>query len=211
MRASLRLREILATHMELAWKLSEFEARRGKHDRQIVALIEAVCRLSAPSPTRRQKPIGFPPGAGGQGEEEADAVKPRCATGSWQGVGVAGSWGQPLDYASSEKLVGGFWPRIRASICFSCTYANGTSSRIWARVPRAGCAAARPLRTRGFRPSPSVKGEVCRGAFSNRPRRRRGLTLEGTLRRGQVRFGRRCGRDVPPIRPESTHKNHRRA
>jgi ORF6N domain len=52
MRAFVRLREILATHEELARKVAQ-------HDRQITALFEHVKALLEPPPPPKKPPIGF--------------------------------------------------------------------------------------------------------------------------------------------------------
>jgi hypothetical protein len=58
-RAFVKLREMLASHSELAKKLGELERHLGKHDRQIIALVEAIRQLMAPPPEQRRKPTGF--------------------------------------------------------------------------------------------------------------------------------------------------------
>jgi len=57
-RAFLRLRQMLATHKELAAKLAELEARIEGHVENITALFEAIRQLIAP-PAKPRKPIGF--------------------------------------------------------------------------------------------------------------------------------------------------------
>jgi hypothetical protein len=57
-RAFIRLREILATHKQLARKLAELEERFGEHDEQIQVIIEAIQQLMAPTDKPRKK-IGF--------------------------------------------------------------------------------------------------------------------------------------------------------
>jgi phage regulator Rha-like protein len=58
MRAFVRLREILATHRQLAGKLAELERRMATHDEQIQAIFEAIRQLlNAPEPPRGR--IGF--------------------------------------------------------------------------------------------------------------------------------------------------------
>ena len=42
MRAFVRIREMLSTHKELAFKLEELERKAGIHDQTIVQLIEAI-------------------------------------------------------------------------------------------------------------------------------------------------------------------------
>jgi len=54
-RAFIRLREILATHKDLARKLEELEK---KYDRQFAVVFDAIRQLMAP-PKTKQKPIGF--------------------------------------------------------------------------------------------------------------------------------------------------------
>ena len=58
MRAFVRLREILATHHELAKKLDQLER---KYDEQFKAVFDAIRQLMEPR-TPRKKPIGFQPG-----------------------------------------------------------------------------------------------------------------------------------------------------
>lgn len=57
-RAFVRLREILATHKELARKLSELETRIEAHDEGIAALFDAIRQLMEP-PGKPQRRIGF--------------------------------------------------------------------------------------------------------------------------------------------------------
>jgi len=57
-RAFVRLRQVLATHKELAAKLAELEARIEGHDENITALFEAIRQLMTP-PAKPRKPIGF--------------------------------------------------------------------------------------------------------------------------------------------------------
>ena len=57
-RAFVRLRQMLATHKELAAKLAELETRIETHDENITALFEAIRQLMEP-PARPRKPIGF--------------------------------------------------------------------------------------------------------------------------------------------------------
>jgi hypothetical protein len=56
MRAFVKLRELLATHQELAQRLEELEMKFQKHDRQIREVFDAIRALLASSPKR---PIGF--------------------------------------------------------------------------------------------------------------------------------------------------------
>jgi hypothetical protein len=57
-RAFVKLREVLATHKELAQKLSELEGRVTGHDEHIQSLFEAIRRLMASPVTKRWR-IGF--------------------------------------------------------------------------------------------------------------------------------------------------------
>jgi hypothetical protein len=57
-RAFIRLREILATHKELAGKLGELEKKIEGHDDEITALFEAIRQLMEP-PETSGKRIGF--------------------------------------------------------------------------------------------------------------------------------------------------------
>jgi ORF6N domain-containing protein len=58
MRAFVKLREMLETNRELARKFSELEKRVGKHDSEIVAILEAIRQLMAPAEKPRRE-IGF--------------------------------------------------------------------------------------------------------------------------------------------------------
>lgn len=58
MRVFVRLREMMATHKELAVKLRELEGRIQDHDEQIVAIFEAIRQLMTPPDPPRKK-IGF--------------------------------------------------------------------------------------------------------------------------------------------------------
>ena len=60
MRVFVRLREMMATHKELAVKLGELEGRMQEHDEQIVAIFEAIRQLMSPPETPRKR-IGFEP------------------------------------------------------------------------------------------------------------------------------------------------------
>ena len=60
MRAFVRLREMLATHRELAQKLKELESKLESHDHQIRSIFQTIRQLMAPpEPPRRR--IGFHP------------------------------------------------------------------------------------------------------------------------------------------------------
>lgn len=59
MRAFVKLREVLATHKELADRLAELERRMDKKDREIMAVFEAIRELMTPPPDPPKNPIGF--------------------------------------------------------------------------------------------------------------------------------------------------------
>ena len=58
MRAFVKLRRTLETSRELAQKFSELEQRVGKHDEEIVGILEAIRQLTAP-PENPRREIGF--------------------------------------------------------------------------------------------------------------------------------------------------------
>jgi phage regulator Rha-like protein len=59
MRAFVKLREILSAHKELAKKLSELEQKIERHDKEIVAIFQAIRQLMAPPPAQPKRKIGF--------------------------------------------------------------------------------------------------------------------------------------------------------
>lgn len=62
MRAFVKLREVLATHKDLARKLENLEKKYEKHDTQIKAVFDAIRQLLAPAqPPRRRIGFGVPP------------------------------------------------------------------------------------------------------------------------------------------------------
>ncbi len=56
-----RLREILSTHKELAYKLRELEGKVEKHDTEIQAIFEAIRQLMEPPPAKERVITGFKP------------------------------------------------------------------------------------------------------------------------------------------------------
>jgi hypothetical protein len=62
MRTFVKLRQILAGHKELAYKLGELERKIEKHDGEIQSIFEAIRRLMEPPPERPKRRIGFRPG-----------------------------------------------------------------------------------------------------------------------------------------------------
>lgn len=59
MRAFVKIREILATHKELAAMIRELEHKVSKHDTDILTIFEAIRQLMAPPPEPPKKRIGF--------------------------------------------------------------------------------------------------------------------------------------------------------
>jgi hypothetical protein len=61
MRVFVRLREMMATHKELAFKLIELEERLEGHDEQIQSIFEAIRQLMTPPERERKKiyPVKF--------------------------------------------------------------------------------------------------------------------------------------------------------
>jgi hypothetical protein len=58
MRVFTKLRQILATHKELVFKLKELERKYERHDGEIQAIFEAIRQLMTPPETKKMK-IGF--------------------------------------------------------------------------------------------------------------------------------------------------------
>lgn len=61
MRAFVRLRQVLATHKDLAQKLAALERKYGKHDLEIKAIFNAIRKLMEPAPPPPSRRIGFVP------------------------------------------------------------------------------------------------------------------------------------------------------
>jgi hypothetical protein len=61
MRASVRLRHVLAAYKEVARRLDELEARVGRHDEQFGAALHAIRELMEPPPAPKKRRIGFRP------------------------------------------------------------------------------------------------------------------------------------------------------
>lgn len=55
----IKLREILATHKELAMKMDMIEKKLSKHDTDILTIFEAIRQLMAPPPEPPKRRIGF--------------------------------------------------------------------------------------------------------------------------------------------------------
>jgi len=63
MRAFVRLREILATHKDLARQLDDHERNLGEHDQTFQIVFEAIRQLMAPPAAPKKRRIGFLPDA----------------------------------------------------------------------------------------------------------------------------------------------------
>lgn len=60
MRAFVHLREMIATHKDLARKLEQLERKLGEHDQKFQVVFEAIRQLMAPPPeTEKKRKIGF--------------------------------------------------------------------------------------------------------------------------------------------------------
>jgi phage regulator Rha-like protein len=60
-RAFIKLREVLATHKDLARKIDDLEVKYQEHDHELKAVFDAIRKLiSTPAPTKRR--IGFAAG-----------------------------------------------------------------------------------------------------------------------------------------------------
>jgi len=59
MRAFSKLRQIFATHKELAGKLNELEKKLNKHDEDILVIFEAIRQLMEPPPAKARVITGF--------------------------------------------------------------------------------------------------------------------------------------------------------
>jgi len=62
MRAFVRLREMLATHHDLAHAIEEIRRRQDEQGEQITAIIETINQLLLPEPISPKRRIGFNPG-----------------------------------------------------------------------------------------------------------------------------------------------------
>ena len=58
-RAFVKLRQLLATHKELASKVAELERKLGDHDEAIGAIVAAIKQLMEPPPAPPRRKIGF--------------------------------------------------------------------------------------------------------------------------------------------------------
>ncbi|MDQ6760366.1 MAG: ORF6N domain-containing protein [Acidobacteriota bacterium] len=62
MRAFVRLREMLASHKDLAHAIEEIRRRQDEQGEQITAIIETINQLLLPEPISPKRRIGFNPG-----------------------------------------------------------------------------------------------------------------------------------------------------
>ena len=58
-RAFVALRRTISEHKELARKLTKLERKLADQDDQIIAIIEAIKKLSSPQPVPKKRCIGF--------------------------------------------------------------------------------------------------------------------------------------------------------
>ena len=58
-RAFVALRRAISEHKELARKITQLERKLADHDDQIIAIIEAIKKLSGPQPVPKKRRIGF--------------------------------------------------------------------------------------------------------------------------------------------------------
>ncbi|MFA4982388.1 MAG: ORF6N domain-containing protein [Candidatus Omnitrophota bacterium] len=59
MRAFVKLRQVLSTHKEFAYKLNELERKVENHDQEIRSIFEAIRQLMAAPPEKPKRRIGF--------------------------------------------------------------------------------------------------------------------------------------------------------
>ena len=69
MRAFVKLREVLATHMDLARAIEDIRRRQDDHGEQITAIIETINQLLLPEPVPPKRRIGFTPSDDKKGSE----------------------------------------------------------------------------------------------------------------------------------------------
>jgi hypothetical protein len=58
-RAFVALRRTISEHKELARKITQLERKLADHDDQIIAIIQAIKKLSGPQPVPKKRRIGF--------------------------------------------------------------------------------------------------------------------------------------------------------
>jgi hypothetical protein len=59
MRAFVKLREVMATHKDLADKIRDLESKYAEHDEEIQVIFQTIKKLLEPPPTPRKGRIGF--------------------------------------------------------------------------------------------------------------------------------------------------------
>jgi hypothetical protein len=72
MRAFIRLRELLATHKELARKFEQLEQKLAEHDQKFQVVFEAIRQLMEPPPGKTERPLRLPRSGSGGGPLTAD-------------------------------------------------------------------------------------------------------------------------------------------
>ena len=58
-RAFVRLREMIASHKDLAAKLNELERKVSSHDEAIISIVKAIRELMSPPPEKKKRTIGL--------------------------------------------------------------------------------------------------------------------------------------------------------
>jgi len=58
-RAFVRLRELIASHKELARRVERHEKKLASHDQAIAGLVDTIRQIMAPPAPPRRRPIGF--------------------------------------------------------------------------------------------------------------------------------------------------------
>jgi len=59
MRAFVKLREVMATHKELAHKIEALERKYQKHDHELQVVFDAIKKLVEPPPVPARRRIGY--------------------------------------------------------------------------------------------------------------------------------------------------------
>jgi hypothetical protein len=59
MQVFVRLREVIASHKDLAHRMADLERKQREHGEQIAAVFDAIQRLLEPAPAPPKRRIGF--------------------------------------------------------------------------------------------------------------------------------------------------------
>ena len=59
MRAFVRLRELISTHVDLARRIEELERKYEHHEAKFEMVVEAIREMMAPSPSKKKGRLGF--------------------------------------------------------------------------------------------------------------------------------------------------------